>query len=388
MAEPAAFLAVAMSGRALATAARRAGRRAFVLDLFGDSDTRASAVDSRIVAGDLAQGFDAEALIAAAADLAPPRTPPQVGLVYGSGLEDRPALLARLCEGRTLFGNRPETVAATKDPQNFFSTLDRLGIPCPAISFTPPERPEGWLVKRIGASGGSHVAPAAAALAARPDRYFQETVPGRPIGISFLADGQRALPIGQSEQWPWRGAAGRFLFGGAFQPAPLASAVRKQIPELLEAITRAFGLVGLNSLDMLVDGDHYRVIEVNPRPGANLDIFDGSGPMPLFEAHLRACRGELPPGWPGAARATAMAVVYAERDARVPAGLDWEGWVADRPAPGARIGAGAPVCTVLAEAATAEAVRLLIDERVASVLSRLAPDNVTEPPAPTHAITA
>lgn len=388
MAEPAAFLAVALSGRALAVAARRAGRRALVLDLFGDSDTRASAVDSRVVAGDLARGFDDEALLAAAADLAPPSTPPKVGLVYGSGLEDRPALLARLCEGRALFGNRPEAVAATKDPRIFFDTLGRLGVPCPAISFTPPERPEDWLVKRIGASGGSHVAPAAAAPEARSDRYFQRRVPGRPIGISFLADGQRAVPIGQSEQWPWRGAAARYQFGGAFQPAPLPGAVRKEIPEMLEAITRAFGLVGLNSLDMLVAGDDYRVIEVNPRPGANLDIFDGTGPLPLFEAHLRACRGELPGNWPETTRATAMAVVYAERAARVRLGVNWEEWVADRPAPGAHIEAGAPVCTVLAEAEAAEAVRALVDHRVAAVLSRLVPDNVTEPPAPSRAITA
>jgi predicted ATP-grasp superfamily ATP-dependent carboligase len=388
LAELTAFLAVALSGRALAVAARRAAARAYVLDLFGDTDTRASAVDSRVVAGSIEHGFDADALLAAAAELAPPDAAPPFRLVYGSGLEDRPELLARLSAGRRLYGNRPETVAITKDPRTFFGLLERLGIPCPATSFTPPADPAGWLSKRVGASGGSHVAPAAGATAASPDRYFQRRVPGRPIGVSFLADGRRAVLVGFGEQWPWRGSGGAFRFGGAFQPAPVAEGIRKEIPTLLDAMVRELGLVGLNSLDMLVDGERYWVIEVNPRPGANLDIFDGSGPMPLFAAHVEACGGRLPERWSAPGEAHAMAVVYAERPARVPVELAWDHWVADRPAPGARIAAGAPICTVLATAATPALVRQLIDRRIASVLSRLVPDNVTDQPVHPHAITA
>ena len=83
-----------------------------------------------------------------------------IGLVYGAGFEDRPALLARLCRGRTLCGNTPETVARTKDPHTFFATLDALGIPHPEISLIAPRDPQGWLAKRIGGSGGAHVVPA------------------------------------------------------------------------------------------------------------------------------------------------------------------------------------------------------------------------------------
>jgi len=294
LAEPPAFLVVALSGRALGVAAHRAGRRAHVLDLFGDTDTRSHAAQSLVVAGSIEHGFDAEALLAAAAQIAPARTPPAFGLVYGSGLEDRPELLARLCSGRELFGNRPETVALTKDPRAFFGILGRLGVPYPAISFTPPADRTDWLVKRVGASGGSHVAPAATAASALPDRYFQRRVPGRPIGVSFLADGRRAVVLGISEQWPWPGGGGSFRFGGALQPAPIDRRVADEIPSLVDAIVAETGLVGLNSLDMLVEGDRFAVIEVNPRPGANLDIFDGIGQASLFAAHLGACRGTLP----------------------------------------------------------------------------------------------
>jgi predicted ATP-grasp superfamily ATP-dependent carboligase len=381
LAEPAAFLAVALSGRALAVAARRAERRVHVLDLFGDTDTRSHAAQSLVVAGSIETGFDAEALLAAAEQLAPARTPPAFGLVYGSGLEDRPELLTRLCAGRALFGNRPETISLTKDPRAFFGILGGLGVPYPAISFTPPADRTDWLVKRVGASGGSHVAPAVTAGAALPDRYFQRRVSGRPIGVSFLADGHRAVMLGMSEQWPWRSGGGSFRFGGALQPAPVDKRIAAEIPSLLDAIVREIGLVGLNSLDMLVEGDRYAVIEVNPRPGANLDIFDGPGPASLFAAHLRACEGELPQRWEEARNATAMAVVYAERPSRVPDDLCWDDWVADRPAPGARIEAGAPVCTVLAAAPTAQLVRGLVDRRVAAVLAQLVPDDAAGAPS-------
>lgn len=376
MAEPSAYLVVALSGRALAVAAHRAGHAVVALDLFGDADTRASATASEVVAGDLAHGFDADALLAAAERLAPPGAPPPFGLVYGSGLEDRPQLLAALARGRQLCGNPPAVVARTKDPRQFFELLRRLAIPCPETRFDPPATPEGWLMKRIGASGGSHVVPAPPGVTTGADCYYQRRVGGRPIGVSFLADGRSATLLGFSEQWASPAGGGTsFLFGGALQPAPVDPAVARAMPAVLDQLAAELALVGLNSLDMLVDDDRWAVIEVNPRPGANLDIFDAPGDVPIFELHLRACAGDLPAAGevPQSSQAAAMAVVYAERRSLVPADVDWPDWVADRPAPGATIEAGAPVCTVLARASGPAAVRRLADARAAMVSSLLQP---------------
>ncbi len=41
-----------------------------------------------------------------------------------------------------------------------------------------------------------------------------------------------------------------------------------------------------------------------------------------------------------------MSVVYAESLIQVPGDISYPAWLADRPAPGARIEPGAPVCTV------------------------------------------
>lgn len=368
MAEPDIHLLVALSARALAVAARRAGRRAVVIDLFGDTDTRASAEASAVVAGDFDVGFDARALLTAAERLAPAASPPRCGLVYGSGLESRIDLLAELAAGRRLFGNSPATVARTKNPREFFALLARLGLPYPEIAEVAPPDPAGWLMKRIGGSGGSHVAPARNGAAAGGSRYFQRKIAGLAIGASFLADGRSAFLLGFSEQWS---TPNSYRFGGVLQPAAISARVAAAIPAVLDALTRELGLVGLNSLDLIVDGDAFHILEVNPRPGANLDIFDGADSAGLFGLHVAACEGRLPARWTPPAQATAMSVLYAARPLRVPRRLSWPDWVADRPAPGARIEGGAPICTVLAAASSRTAVRAVIAARTAEVFSRL-----------------
>ena len=67
-----------------------------------------------------------------------------------------------------------------------------------------------------------------------------------------------------------------------------------------------------------------------------------------------------------------MSVVYADRLLRVPRNISYPPWLADRPAPGARIELGAPVCTVMAAAADAEAARHLVLARGRRVLDALA----------------
>lgn len=368
-----AILIVALSGRALAAAAKRAGYRVVAADLFGDMDLKSAAEACATVGGDPAGGFDPEALLSAADLLAPQASPPRFGFTYGAGLEAQSDLLERLCRGRRLYGNRPQAVARLKDPAEFFGALDRLGVPHPQVRVAPPEAGADWLIKSIGGAGGAHVQPFTGSRAS--SGYYQRVAPGRPVGVSFLADGRRALPIGFNEQWHAAGdGAPPFRFGGALQPASIGDRLRRDIQALLDAITDEFALVGLNNLDVMDDGEAYAVLEVNPRPGANLDVFDRADGIGLFAHHIAACDGRLPDSWVPGPVATAMAIVYADCPSRVPADMDWPEWVADRPAAGARIDEGAPVCTVLAAGDTAAGVRDLTMLRVSQVLSTLQAD--------------
>src|SRR5437867_5840177 len=201
------FLIAAVTGRALAASAARSGVPVVVLDCFADRDTRGLARRCRSVVARQGLRFDARALLAAAAELAPWGR--CAGLVYGSGFEGRTGLLGRLARGRRLCGNEPSVVAAVKDVRRFLPLLDRLGIRYPETRFTAPPPPQarparlapaGWLVKHPGGAGGAHVR-RAARRRVRGGAYFQRFEGGRSLSAVFLADGRRAAVIRFDAQW-------------------------------------------------------------------------------------------------------------------------------------------------------------------------------------------
>lgn len=347
MADGPPVLIVALSGRALAQAAARAGWRPLVIDLFGDLDTRAAAEAWAVAEGDFVTGFEMESLLATAARLAPA----PIGLVFGTGFEANPLLLAELSRGRRLYGNAPEVVARLKDPREFFPLLGRLGLPHPAVALAHPTKPAGWLAKRIGGSGGGHIQPADG-IAPAADLYFQRRAPGRTVSVLFAAEGRRAHVLGYSLQWPSPTAEEPFRYGGCAQPTKLAAALAAEITAGLDALVRETGLVGLSSLDLLVHRHRFTILEVNPRPGATLDTFDTDSVPALFELHVAACDGRLPGSWqPPSARAAA--VVYAETPMVVPADFEWPSYTRDQSPPGTSIRPGDPVCTVATSCGTA-----------------------------------
>lgn len=367
-----AVIVTALSARALAQSAARAGYAPIVLDLFCDLDARAAALEARRLPGSIEEGLDAEALLGAVAAVARQQGANLAGLVYGGGFENRPGRLAKLREVTSLLGNSPATVARCKDPGTFFPLLDRLEIAHPEVSPDPPKDLAGWLVKRAGASGGSHVQPLGSGLVGS-DSYFQRRVPGRPVSLAFLADGSGACLVGLSEQWASPGGDG-FRYGGAVQPAELSAGLAGELAGAVARLVPAFGLKGLNSADFLIRERDFDLLEINPRPGASLDVFDRRG-AGLFAAHCAACRGRLDK--PAAAAdgaadgAMAAAVVYAPERLSIPASFRWPAWAADLPESNSVIEPGAPLCSVQAEAASPKRARAEVNARGEEILTRL-----------------
>jgi uncharacterized protein len=358
--EPASILIVAAAGRALAAAARRSGYEPRVVDFFGDSDTRALAAATAQIA-DPAGGFETNALLAHLHALAAAAAP--AGLVYGSGFEDRNDILEILAQHFRVFGNDAQTVARAKDPRVLAALCRDLDIPHPQISFDPPRDRENWLVKRQGGGGGVHVRSAESEEMSSQD-YFQRRVAGTPVSVLLLGAGGAAQILGTSSQWtaPWPGMP--FRFGGAVRPVDAPSAPLAALGDAAQKIARGLGLVGLNSLDFLAEATGFHLIEVNPRPGATLDIFaDADGA--LFAAHVAACRGHLPPRPLVFTKAAATAIAYAPREIPSMPALVWPDWCKDRQRPGTYLRAGDPVCTILAEAETGVAARAAVGERLA-----------------------
>jgi predicted ATP-grasp superfamily ATP-dependent carboligase len=360
------LLIASISARALAEAARRAGFTPLVADFFADADTQDAAHACRKLGG-LARGFRWRSLYPALCALAERAPSPVLGLVYGSGFEDRPELLRLISRRWPLIGTGAATVARVKSPEDFFATLDRLGIAHPPTQSAPPARGGRWLVKKRGGAGGSHIAPSRIGKA-KPHIYFQEHAPGRAVSALFVANGAEARVLGFSEQWtsplparPWR-------YGGAVCPATLSPSLARKMATTVKKLARAYPIKGLASADFLLDGEEPLLLEINPRPGATLDIFDRGG-QPLLSLHIEAARdGKLPSRALALQGAMASTIVYAARRGQSPSDGVWPAWVADRPKPSEWIDKSRPICTVSARAGTAAGARRLAESRKRKIL--------------------
>ena len=358
-----AVLIAAISGRALAASARRGGYLPLVVDFFGDQDTVAAAHAQVTLCGGLGPGFREHELMGAFEHFAVRHAP--IGIVCGTGFEDRPQLLARLAQRWPLFGNGADKVARVKDPEIFAAVCRHCNIAHPLVSLSPPLVRKSWVAKRRGGSGGRHVK-AASASAFGEDVYYQSRVPGTPVSVLLLANGVSAVMLGFSEQWACPTSRQPFRYGGAVRPAGIAPRVAGLLAESACRLAAALSLTGLNSADFMVDGDDFWILEINPRPGATLDIFEPDGGS-LFSLHMTACAGDLIDELPRLDGAKASAILYAEGDVIVPQRFEWPNWSADRPNAGIAIRAREPLCTVHADAPTTAQARALVDERLALV---------------------
>jgi predicted ATP-grasp superfamily ATP-dependent carboligase len=362
-----AVLIAAAACRALAASAVRAGYRPLVADYFGDQDTVATAGAHVRLENGLTHGMQDTEVMSALNELATGSSP--IGVVWGTGFEDRPEILEQITQRWKLLGNPPGKVATAKDPIVVEEICDRCGIPHPEVSLDRPASLTGWLVKRRGGAGGSHVRPADGPSVGDAAIYFQRRHNGTAVSALVLADGRRASILGLSSQWTSPTIDRPFRYGGAAQPAMIGQEMAGLIGNAAVRVTSTLGLIGLNSIDFLIDDTAFWLLEINPRPGATVDLFERDDAAPLFARHVAACNGMLMADPPATHGATAAGIVYAARDIASVPDFDWPDWTADRPAMCTSVLTDQPLCTVLASAATPAKARVLLDQRIATIVA-------------------
>jgi uncharacterized protein len=358
----------ALSGRALAQSARRAGYIPLVADCFGDEDTRALAGDTRTLCGALRRGFRVSELTDALEEMAQSVQGDVIGLILGPGFEDSADVVAGLQMRFPLLGCTAESIAKAKDPAVFFKLLSDLGIVHPQTSLTPPEDPTGWLSKRVGGCGGRHIRRLTKTPSAHSGRYFQQEIHAETVSALAIV-GRAGTAFGFSRSWCAPFHREPFRFGGSMSAEALDEDLEARLVDTCLALTEPLGLIGLVSFDFLVTADEAYLVEVNPRPGASLDVMDDMSGT-LFTAHVAACRGEdfidlLSQSWRPSPRASAY--VYADQGPLDVGELGWPEWVSDRPAAGSKLAAGAPIATVHAEADTASQALEICQQRISKL---------------------
>jgi predicted ATP-grasp superfamily ATP-dependent carboligase len=353
------LLIASLSARSLTRSARRGGYRVLALDCFADVDTCKAAAAVSAIPFDSAGGFQVDAFLREADKLA--AREPLAGIVYGSGFEERPELLAGLADKHCLYGNSPETVLRVKKPLHWAATLESLGLKCPGTSSVPPVQPNGWLAKRQGASGGWHVRSAAGAPGG-DGWFYQRRIEGPVYSVLFLADGCNAVVIGFNRQWTYGDMGGSgFAYAGAVGNPELPQSVRDEVTSAVSRLSSIFELRGLNGIDFVLARDaRPYLLELNPRPTATVDLWDEDWADGLVAAHIAACRGELPGRVPQSARVRGHAIVYAKSALAVSDEWPLPQWCRDVPRIGSRVQAGEPICSVFAEGPDSETAEALL----------------------------
>ena len=395
-----AMLAVAaLSARALAEAAARAGHGVLALDLFGDADTRRAANRWWCIGGADAQCIQPGRLCGALRQAASQHG--AVGWIAGSGFEANPGLLTLGAAELPLIGNPAPVWARLQDPAQFFGCLDAHGLPHPALQTQAPADLAGWLVKDSAGCGGSAVQPADVAALARPataalphTACYQRRIAGRPVSATFIANGRQAVLLGFNQQRVQALPGRPYAFAGVVGPVVLPAAAAGLMQRALSVLVAEFGLRGLGSLDALLDGDDIYLLELNPRPPASLGLYPRCGALSLIDAHLQAClQGNLPASAVPAPAArvpgvAGLANVYARRAQQIDAATAariaaWPG-AHDLPLPGSRVAAGDPLCSLSATGASAARVHARLDTETERLLAALAcPSTVSLQASPT-----
>jgi uncharacterized protein len=367
-------LAVAgLSARSMAEAAARDGFGVVALDLFGDVDTCAVASRWYGIGEPAALRIDGDRLLAALALLA--RQGDVAGWVAGSGLDDRPELLARGAEQLPLIGTAPASMARLRDPAQFFGFLAAHDIDHPPVRLAPSIDAGAWLLKDLQACGGWHVRRVVpgTTLALPSGHYLQRETAGQSMSVTFVANGRGAQLLGANLQIVRARGDSPHVFHGVVGPVPVVAAVWQRLQGVVRTLTSGLALRGLGSLDFLLVGRDVLVLEVNARPPASIDLYPHWQPM---AAHVDACRhGGLPASRGDGATVRGHEIVFARR------ALSWDASLArqlhafsdahDRPAVGQQFAAGAPLCSVGATGRSAAEVLDRLHERREALLSSL-----------------
>jgi predicted ATP-grasp superfamily ATP-dependent carboligase len=359
-----------LSARPFVEAAVRAGYTVTAIDAFADAETAALAKKSIALAYDRL-GFDADALMAAINDLDLSHFD---GFVYGSGFEAQPELLDKVAAKLPLIGNAAATVAALKTPARFFAALQQLNINYPDVTDSlPQDHANDFLLKFAGGSGGTHISAAKSQNVLLESKYYyQKKIDGLSVSLLFLANKHDVEIVGFNEQWVSPTVDAPYRYGGAVSHVMLPDHIKTLLSDAAKKLTSKFGLLGLNSLDAIVDAENSQisVLEINPRLSATVALYNAEQ-QNLLERHIKACSGNHDLNQKAVhkldLKCKAHAIVYAAEDIELSAAILWPDWVADKPLlnqKAMKISATEPICTVLAYADSAATAKKLAQSRV------------------------
>jgi len=345
---------VGMNVRPLARSAVAAGFDVVALDAFGllDLPSRACCLSLAYDLGGLFPG-DPDSWHTRLAQAV--RSQRASSLAYSGGFENLPDLVAEMSVDCELLGNEPTSLRAVRDPSRLREVVCSIGMETPQM-LPPGAQPDPglrWLRKPLKSGMGYAIEPWESTVPDDPDYVVQRWVEGIPHSASFIANGHDAQVFAVTQQLsgdPKFGAHGFAYVGNLLIPKP-DTGLLESLNVLATTLTQAFGLVGLNGIDFILNGEQLSILEVNPRYSASMELVEEALAVPLLLWHTAGCRRQALPVLPERhdRNVFGKAIVYARWDGILP---DTTPWLAkgrrDVPHAGGPIHADFPICTVTA----------------------------------------
>ena len=384
------LLIVGASTRAAAVSAIRAGFAPVCADRFGDEDLRRIAAVIA-VDNDLHRTLDAVKAL--------PPTP----WIYTGSLENDPKFIASVSERHPLLGNPGEVLRKVRDPFWLERTLRVHDLPALRVhtvgSLDAHVRASGnsdvgvqatgerWLLKPTRGGGGHRIAVWSGQTLSTSERFhFQEQRLGTPMSALFIGRPDAAELIGVCEQLigPAFGAPTEFGYAGSVGPIAVSDRTRELLRRLGDILTREAQLRGLFGIDFILADDSPLpwLVELNPRYTASVEVLERVLGRALLAEYATACghRAVTVKELSALSPIVGKQIVYATGDLTAPpleslfepdAHTPESPLIADIPASGSHIANGWPICTVFAEAESAEDCRISLASRCRAVLAEM-----------------
>lgn len=333
-------LIFAQSGRYLAESATQAGHTVWVADCYGDIDTQN--ISDRWQKLPPFSELDNAHLLKLLTHLANGQN---CVLICGSGIEKYFPILDHLPANINHIGNNSKTIQHLKKPQLFFSLLTQYDLPFPTTQFYRPKIIDGWLFKENSGLGGTHIRQLSM-LDSESEGYYQLHIVGNSGSVLFLANGHQTQLLSINKQIISGSKTIPFQLAAIETPLKISQSHHQTLNKAIEIITQETGLVGLNSLDFIIDNNEQLfILEINPRPSASSELIANQH---LFQWHLQACQGILPEDISiSSDKSVGLYYVYAPYRLKIPTNLSWPSQSHDHPHPDTIIEPNQPICSLL-----------------------------------------
>ena len=352
------ILVIGINVRHIACSAARAGHQVYAIDCYCDLDLARCASETALLPREKAEEYIPNYLERFCPD----------AVVFGPGLEEASA------KGFRVLNNPPEKTSQVADKLWLAGWLEENGFPCiPTLSSSDEAVFPAVVKPRKGAGGvGCRIVRKQEELQMQEGLIIQELIAGRPASVSVISTGREARALAVNEQLigeAWAGAEG-FRYCGNITPLEPPHC---GMAGMAEEIIAGLGLVGSNGVDFLLTEKGPVAVEVNPRFQGSLDTVEHHTGLNVFQAHLEAFEGRLPPRCAAALplhEVAGRAIIYAHRDLQIKEDLSGI-WTTDVPQPGSRIKKADPIMSVQAMARSRDDVLALLKERVSGLYRSL-----------------